>query len=312
MDDNPKEKDLSLFLFSFALLFVVSFCVMLNIKKTADHQHTKNLLTGASFFTAALLSMIGYALVYSVQNIEADASVIFSDERLIYPLVLEFICMLAMRKNYELNGDNIVAINFSMFLSLPLVPLIAFFGTQAFGFEETKTLNYASTSEFIVILAVITTLIGCYFIDKFKKGHFNSWFFLLLPPFLLSANLFFGVKLMQIHNPLLIYATIMLATSAPLLFVAFSQGESRLWGRGEWKKLGQLSAAWIVLIPCNAWATQLVSTEIFTLLKRISQIFAGMLMDKIYNKSNRLKLKDKAIILVLFFIGVWLYYSRSA
>ena len=136
----------------FLFMFVVSFCESFNMKQISLEQNVKNFLT---FVLAATGAIVSFTIFFSFQNTDlSEQTKIFEDYRFYMAVFSEIIGVWLARKNYEVNGTNMVAINFSLFFSLILVPIYAFFLNDLLGFEKTLTINYNSSNEFWLFIGL--------------------------------------------------------------------------------------------------------------------------------------------------------------
>jgi hypothetical protein len=225
-------------------------------------------------------------------------------------VILEYLGLLLMRQNYVVNGNNVTAINFSLFFSLTLVPVISYYGSDFLGFSETIKVNYKSQTEFFAFTSILTVLVLVYFADKLK-GHINNWLYLLSTPVVFSASMFLTAKMMQANNAYIV-AFIVCAIKFTALTVTFiSKKEHAAINKEHIKPLLKLCCSGIIIFPLSTLIVQLIAVEFITLLKRIAQIITGAITDKIYGNAGTINKKDFIVIIMMLTIGFIMYYFRG-
>lgn len=140
-----------MFAISFAMLFGIAFISIFNVRLTTRDQQVKNLLTWVMCACNSVLSITIAWLMIPGSFWDALYPII-TDPRMITLVVFEFLALLSARRNFTHNHDNITAINFSMFMSIVYVPILAYFLTVPIGFQDTLVLNYASDLEFLLFV----------------------------------------------------------------------------------------------------------------------------------------------------------------
>lgn len=256
-------------------------------------------------------AIVSFTIFFSFQNTDlSEQTKIFEDYRFYMAVFSEIIGVWLARKNYEVNGTNMVAINFSLFFSLILVPIYAFFLNDLLGFEKTLTINYNSSNEFWLFIGLMTVLTVFFFIDKLK-GKINNLLVLVLLPIVLSNSMFITGKLMQEYNGFFAYGSCVTIIAILFLSLSFKNKEIKNLEKKHLKTISIIVGSWVIAIPANTYAVKLLAVEFVTLLKRISQIIVGVILDKMYGNKNNLNLKDKIIIVLMVSLGCYLYYKRG-
>lgn len=236
---------------------------------------------------------------------------LFEDWRFFLIIASEAFGVWLFRKNYEINGNNLTAINFSLFLSLVLVPIYGFFLNDLLGFQSTITIGYKSTTEFLIFTGLILFCVILFFIDKLK-GEINNLFILFLLPIIFSNNMFVTSKLMQSYDPFFAYSFVVLFMGLLFLFLAIKSKEFKNLNKSHIKIISFLFVTWIVAIPANTLTVKFLAVEFVTLLKRVSQLISGLILDKMYNQNNtNFSLKYYFVIGFILFLGLGLYILRG-
>jgi hypothetical protein len=297
-----------MFALGFLLIFTLALFESLNIKKISINLKIKNFLTFVMSFTGFTICCVFYFLLEE-RTTNLDYS-IFNDWRFYFALSSEILGIYLSRKNYEVNGNNITLINVSLFFSLVLVPLYAFFFNDFFNFQNAINIEYKSNTEFYLFIGAMTILTTLFMVDKIK-GKVNNLPVLIMLPITLSNSMYVSGKLMQEYNGFLVYGLIVFFVSLFFLFLALKNKEISKIKKEDTKTILFIMAAWIIAIPANTFAVKILAIEFLTLLKRISQIIVGLIMDKIYKNNIQLKLKDKVILILIFVLGMTLYYLRG-
>lgn len=297
------------------LLLVLAFSESLNMKKIAGANEVKNFMTLLIAVIGFSVSLIGFhiELSFTGKTIDYFKEInIFSDWVLYAAVASQFIGILLARKNYDVNGNNMTSINFSLFLSLSIVPIFAFCFNDFLGFENTKIVNYVSNNEFLLFIITINILTIGYFYDKFKNSNhkINNIYWLIPYPFVLSSSIFFSTKLMQTHNAFFAYCCIVSFLIVLFLIKTIKNKEFKNLEKKHLKLGGFLTLSWCIAIPANTFAVKILAVEFITMLKRLCQILAGVVLDYFYNKKAP-NIKDVFIVLSLLSVGFILYYFRG-
>lgn len=158
------------FIFGFLLLLFISYGEIFNFRTISKFNNIKNILTSV-FVGSGFVITLAIILINS-KEINTHLEV-FNDWRLYLGLCLEIFGVWLTRKNYELNHNNVTAINFSLFFGIILVPLLSFYLTDFFNFSSGINLKYASVGQLYLFLVVFLVLMIAYFFDKLK-GHINN------------------------------------------------------------------------------------------------------------------------------------------
>ena len=287
-----------------------------NQRAIALTKDVKNILT----FMLSMSGMMGCIVMYFLlpiisndflYNIEDDLMAL-RDWRLYCAFIFEFIGFYLVRKNYEINGRNITAINMSLMFSLILVPIYSFFFSDFLGFSSTIAVNYTSNLEFYLFIGVITILTTVFIYDKISAKKISNIPLLLILPISMSNSMFLTGKLMQTYNSFFIGGLIMIPLSIAFIIMAVRKKELKNYTKRKHMSISiKIFAICFFMQPLNSIIVKIIAIEFLTLLKRISQVIAGVIFDKIYNHEIALSTKDKITIFLIIFAGFSLYFFRS-
>lgn len=295
---------------SFSMLLFMTLISSLNFKSMANLVIIKNF---ATFMLILGNLVVGFGLCFAFVDYPTlikTLTDLSTDYKMYVCIALEYIGLVSMRKNYVVNGNNITAINFCMFMSLTLVPIISYFFSDLLGFSDTIKINYQSQTEFWLFTGSLTALIFVYFADKLK-GHINNWFYLLFTPVILSNTMFLSAKLMQANNPYVVSTIICIINAFILLCTFLARKEHKELKKSHAKPLTKIFVGGMFVYPLNAVIVQLIAVEFITLLKRIAQIITGAITDKIYGNKDTINKKDVVVIIIMLSIGFTMYYLRG-
>lgn len=303
-----------MFSIGFFMMFCLAFAETIKMKRIATLLEVKNFMTFVSGFTAFIISAAIFLAIwyeYPSGGFLDENLDVFSDWRFYVALISETLGLYIARRNYEMNGNNITAINFALFFSLVLVPIYSFFFSSLFGFKDTIEINFQSQLEFWIFVGFMLVLTITFFADKLK-GKIRNVGLLCLLPIILSNSMFFTGKLMQTYEGFFVYALITLNTSIIFLTIGFQQGEWRRLERKHLRPALFISGIWAMAIPLNTLAVKVLAVEFVTLLKRVSQIISGVIVDKIYkNHEASLSVKDRWVVGLMLASGLTLYWLRG-
>lgn len=305
-----------MFAIGFICMFLLAFFESSNMKKIALTSEVKNLLTSLMLLVGAVSSFIGFLIMSHINN-ESSIEIIKSNEVLTdykYYMILvsEFLGFYLARKNYIENGDNMIAINFMLFLSIIIVPTYSILFSDMLGFTNDIKIQYNNWGEFGFFIIAMFTLSVLYFFDKVKSSKVNNIKILLLLVLVLSNSMFMTGKLMQEYNAFLTYSHISIMLSFMFFVIALKDKEIKSFSFDKHKKtMTFIVLTWSVAIPLNTIAIKFLAIEFVTLLKRISQIVSGYILDKIHKNNVEMKPKDYVIIGLMILVGFIFQYTRT-
>ncbi len=291
-----------MFFFGFFLLLFIAYGEIFNFRKISNHLEVKNILT--SIFVAG-----GFVITLAILAIQSvvleNIFLVFEDWRLYVGMALEIFGVWLTRKNYEVNSASITSINFALFLSIILVPILSFYGSDFFDFGNAIHLNYRSEQEMLMFLCAFGILMILYFYDKLK-GHVNNILLLLLLPLSLSSSLFWTTKMMQIYNGVLYYAAIGFALLMFFVMQAVKNKEIEKFNSAHKKDAWVILGISAVILPLNILVVKFLAVEFVAIFKRVSQMMIALYLDSVENgkKPNR---KDALIIALLLSVTVVMF-----
>ena len=67
----------------------------------------------------------------------------------------------------------------------------------------------------------------------------------------------------------------------------------------------------IALVPLNVYAATMIAVEFITLLKRLSQIVVGVVLDGAIHRRYTLSLKDTLLVISLFIMALIFYNIKQ-
>jgi hypothetical protein len=298
-----------MFAISFAMLFGIAFISIFNGMVIVKNPHTKNVLTWVMCGCNAVLS---FAIAWFTipGSIWDELLVLLADPRLGLLVGFEFFGLLFTRRNFSHNHDNLTAINFSMFLSVVYVPILAYLFNDILGFQNTLTVNYASDKEFLVFIGVMLCLVAVFFSNKLK-GHVSHWGYLLLTPLMLSLCMFLAAKMNQSYNGFLVFAIIGTFNSIIFGALIIQRREYRHVGKSQINGIVKIASASSLFVPLNTIALGLVAVEFFAILKRVSQVVCARVFDAKSASSKPLSIQDTVIVILMLVFGLFFYILRS-
>jgi hypothetical protein len=298
-------------IFGLFLLFILTFVEIFCTKRTLVYKEHKNILTTLLVISSIIVSMLIY--FYQEGTLNGDNLTIFLDWKLYAALSINSLSFFIIRKNYEINGENITAIQFSMFSSLILVIIISYFFSGFLGFNDALNIKYTSINQMLLFLSIYLILIVVFFWGKFKNQNIPSMNLLIVMSIMASLSSFFNTKMMQIYNGYLMYT--LLSISSLLLF------SSMILYKKEHKKIKSIDkknaltimASWGALSPIYIFVNTVMPVEFLAIFKRTLSIVSGFIWDKFLSTSSKsnLNLKDFIVIGLIIFTTV-VYYNVTS
>ncbi len=291
------------FIFGFLLLLFISYGEIFNFRTISKFNNIKNILTSVFVGSGFVITL---AIIF-INSKEINTHLeVFKDWRLYIGLCLEIFGVWLTRKNYELNHDNVTAINFSLFFGIILVPLLSFYLTDFFNFSSGINLKYASVGQLYSFLVIFLVLMIAYFFDKLK-GHINNVYILFLMPISLSCSIFWTTKMMQVYEGIIYYALVGFSLLCFFSIAAILNKEYKNLHSSQTKTFMVIASFSALILPLNILAIKYLAVEFVTLFKRISQLLVAINIDR---KHKKVIIKDK-IVIVLLIISTFLMFLST-
>lgn len=288
-----------MFLLGFILLLTISYGEIFNFRKIGKNLDIKNFLT-AIFVGSGFLITLG--IIIFQHALETSDNSIIKDWRLYVGIVMEIFGVWISRKNYELNHDSITSINFSLFLSIILVPIFSFALTDFFGFSSGINLNI-SIGELLLFLLIYSGLLIIYFSDKIN-GHINNKFVLFIMPIALSCSMFWTTKMMQVYQGVIYYGIIGFCLFVFFLSASVFHGEIKNIRKFHLKKVLLVASISSVVLPLNIIAIKILAVEFVSILKRMSQLKVAIWLER---KDKAPSKKDVFVIIALIITTIYMF-----
>lgn len=288
-----------MFLLGFILLLTISYGEIFNFRKIGKNLDIKNFLTAIFVGSGFLITLCIILIQHALENNDLS---ILKDWRLYVGIIMEIFGVWISRKNYELNHSSITAINFSLFLSIILVPIFSFTLTDFFNFSAGINLKI-SINELIFFLIIYSILLVIYFIDKIK-GHINNKLVLFIMPISLSCSMFWTTKMMQIYQGVVYYGIIGFCLLVFFLSAAIIHGEIKNLRKFHIKKILIVASISSVVLPLNIVAIKVLAVEFVSIFKRMSQLKVALWLER---KENLPSKKDIVVIIGLLLTTVSMF-----
>lgn len=242
-------------------------------------------------------------LVEIIKNIYLNKELNVSfliDYRYYFYLFFELVGMFLLNVSYQKNKENFLIVNFSMFTTVLITPILVLFLDPLLGFEKTMKVDLFKNN-FILIsyIGIVFILMISYFKDKIKFGLIKSPVIILITVISLLLSFYIDVKILQTYEfNFLIPAVFEFGLSLLYLIVGFRKKEKL-----EFKfniKEGIIYSVFTIIFISGM---TILSVELAVLFRRISLIISGVLMD-----NKKIKRKDLLIILSICGIGIFLVF----
>ncbi len=294
-----------MFILGFFLLLLISYGEIFNFRKISNHLEIKNLLT-AIFVVGGFIVTCAVIVIQSVML--KNIFLVFMDWRLYLGMALEIFGVWLTRKNYEVNSSSITSINFALFFSIILVPILAFYASGFFGFDGAIKLHYKSEQEMLLFLLCFFVLMILYFYDKLK-GHVNNIWLLFLMPISLSSSLFWTTKMMQIYEGVVYYAAIGFSLLMFFTLQALKNNELSRFKKEHKKDALIILGVSSVILPLNILVVKFLAVEFLAIFKRVSQVITALYLDSVENGKRHLNnIKDVIVIVLLLTTAIVMFF----
>lgn len=295
----------------FFFLFVLTFFEIFCTKRTVVCEQHKNTLTILLLLSSIIVSMLIY--FYKEGMIEKKNLYLLMDWKLYAAIFINSFSFFIIRKNYEINGDNVTAIQFSMLASLLIIILISYFLSDLLGFENTLNIHYDSINQMFTFIFIYFVLIVFFFLGKLKNKNINSIKLLIIMSITLAFSSFFNTKMMQTYNGYLMY-TIFSVSSLILFSIMFTYSKEYKNIKSVDKKNATIvMIAWGSLSPIYIFINTVMPVEFLAIFKRVLSLISGFVWDKFFNKenTNTLTIKDFIIVSIIILTTIIFYYSTK-
>jgi hypothetical protein len=239
----------------------------------------------------------------------------FLKEPLIYfAIIVELIAFTAARFNYE-KQNNYTVISFAQLSSLFLIFPITYFLDILFNINQEKVImtfnNGIENTIFFGLYAIIT--LG-YMYVSLKKGKIKYLLPLIIHAVCLPMAMYAFTRISNLYEPFMIYPILFILTSMVFL-------PKVIKNKHKYKKKYILSYEYIksifgyLFFYMTAFALSIfvaisMSTEFFTIFKRMGQLSSSVIIDYIDKKIKHSKIEILFIFLV-FLITFILYIVKS-
>ena len=287
-----------------AIFLIFSFAMYENLfYKKVNTSKTKFFDYAIIFSFAGLgFATIGIAY-YSIMNANIDLE-FFSDWRFWLYLGVELVGMYTLNLNYINNPKNHTIINVGIFSTVLLTPIIVYIFDKILGFENTLHIKIFEEPINILIYVAIYSIIGfAYFWPKIKNKELNKFHLVVITVIFLLLSFYIEIKLLQTYRfNWFIYSVFE-------FLLAFIYGiQSYIIEKNEIKQVNKNhfigGLYYTIFGSLHLIGLTLLAVELGVLIRRVSQIVAGIFTDKKYH--SRL---DIFLIILMILGGVFLLYS---
>lgn len=278
--------------------FILIYTLFENIfYKKGNKKENLNIEYSKIFFLVFIFLFLFEIIKNYYLNKDMDYSFLI-DQRYYLYLFFELVGMFLLNLSYQKNKENFLIVNFSMFTTVLITPLLVLFLDPLLGFEKTiKTELFNNHFILISYIGIVFVLMISYFKDKIKIGVLKSPVIILITVISLLMSFYIDVKLLQTYQfNFLIPAIFEFGLSLLYLIVGFQKKEKM-----EFKFNIKESGLYFIYIIIFISGMTMISVELAVLFRRISLIISGIFLDK-----KKIKIKDLMIIISICGIGVFL------
>lgn len=235
---------------------------------------------------------------------------IFYDPSLYLNLLFEVLAASCMLLNYKHNGKNLTAINFSLFLSVIIIPILVLISNYLNFFQNSITIKYNNIYEIFIFIFSLSILIFIYFYDKIKFNGLNNLKIFFLSPLLTTIVLYLAINMLQTYSQFFYIFIILFFLSIFFLIFSFIFNEKERFNKNNLKTISIISLIALPAIPLNSFGLSILPVELATIFKRLSQLISGIFFDYYFEKKINLKVKDIIVIFLIFMISIYFNYFR--
>ena len=181
--------------------FILIYTLFENIfYKKGNKKENLNIEYSKIFFLVFIFLFLFEIIKNHYLNKDMDYSFMM-DQRYYFYLLFEIIGMFLLNVSYQKNKENFLIVNFSMFTTVLITPLLVLFLDPLLGFEKTiKTELFNNHFILISYIAIVFILMISYFKDKIKFGLIKSPIILLITVLSLLLSFYIDVKILQTYH----------------------------------------------------------------------------------------------------------------
>ncbi len=278
---------------------------MRNLSKT-----TAKYFLLASMLLIMSLTNLGF-LYFNSNNFEEifkENLKIFNDPFLYLTIFIEVSAGSCMLLNYKYNGKNLTAINFSLFLSIIIIPIFVFISNYFEFFKNSLTLKYNNIYETFIFIGTIFILIVIYFYDKIKFQGLERLSVFFMSPILATIALYLAINMLQTYSQFFYVFVVLFFMSINFFVFSLLFKEKNRINKNNLKKIGTISLIALPAIPLNSFGLSMLPVELATIFKRLSQLISGIFFDYYFENKINLKFKDVIVIILIFSISIYFNY----
>jgi hypothetical protein len=269
----------------------------------------------ASNSAPSISSLIKFGLMwliltnYSVDNLSTTFDKMIASPLFWVGMGLEVVAFITGRATYITNSKNVGFINFAVFSSVFIIPIMGIIYMPFLPFTGTIEVSYSSNQEQIFIIFTLIGLFSLLFFRSYKSQSIGNIYWILALALALPHAMFFSVKNMQMFDPV-IYLLSMLSISLVLYLLLLVKEKEYLLHSNKYNKqylITLVSAAGIYIFV--SIAVKFIAVEFLTIVKRVFQIKGGMLIDWMHHKkspNSYMKLLDWILLASMIGVGFYL------
>jgi len=258
--------------------------------------------------TFVFLISCTFFIIFSDNDFD-QVPVMLSDYRIYISLALETTAFYLFRVNYKKNHNNLTAVKMGIFSSVFLVPIIAYFFTDFFGYTTTIVVNYSSGLETFILIALTIALYMTLFQIRNKHNPIPNPLLLILLCIVAPLAMYFAVKNIQLFDGFLFFALVGFVNFIIFISISAVKDEDMKIAEIESKAIAKIFFALIFVYWSAPIVAKVFSAEFLTIIKRVFAISVGISIDK---KSRQCRWRDVisateiAILICLILVGVYM------
>lgn len=297
-------------LFASLLQFIGVYLEIYYLKLISKKKNQENLYSAIASIFISLISC-AFFFIFS-ENTVNQIFVMMADYRIYLSLALESVTFYLFRINYKKNHNNLTAVKMGIFSSVFLVPIVAYFFTDLFGYTTTVVVNYSSGLETFILISLTAILYAFLFQIRNKHNAIPNPLLLISLCLIAPFTMYFAVKNIQLFDGYLFFALVGFVNFIIFSAMSIINNEEIKISDLESKSIAKIILAVMFVYWSAPIIAKVLSAEFLTIIKRVFAISVGIAIDK---KDRQCRWRDVisiAEILILFaliLIGIYLQFN---
>lgn len=283
---------------------LLSFIMMFSLVATKPYYNKnyqiRNLLTLSMTITVSILLFFQHFIDYETFSFNSSKFIFFKEPLFYLTLLLNCSSQYFARKTEKYNEKNLVFTQFSNFVLIALVPIVSFFITKIFHFENTIEVQYDGLLDVFLISMVLFSLSVLFFYDKMKNKSIVRIDILITFMCVSTLNFVLINKLMQMYDTEAVYFCSMVFNSFVWIAMAKQKKELSNVEKKHFPFFIVFGLVYILYSYINIIIVNYLPSEYIAIFKTLAAVSSAAFFDFLRSKKATLTKKDMFILFCIF------------